>query len=134
MTPADGGGADGGGAVDGPVEGESLGDNEGGDGDVGADEGGGGAGGVDEVGVETGAKMGAGAGADPVISSKPAHMTQNDKISASIIHHTWKSPSFRKQNVSQMSSPNKFEKNLSQAQLQGSSQSRMILSNAQQFS
>jgi len=91
-------------------------------------------GGVDQVGVETGAKMGASAGADAVISSKPAHMTQNDKISASIIHHTRKNPSLRKQNVSQMSSPSKFEKNLSQAQLQGSSQSRMILSNAQQFS
>jgi hypothetical protein len=96
MTPADGGGADGGGpdsggAVEGPVEGE---------------------GGVEKVGVETGAKMGAGAGADAVISSKPAHVTQNDKISASIMHHTWKSPSLRKQNVSQMSSPSKFEKNL----------------------
>jgi hypothetical protein len=66
------------GAVGGPVEGESRGDNEGGDGDVGAgeggvgaggaDEGGVGAGGVDEVGVETGAKMGAGAAADVVIS------------------------------------------------------------------
>jgi hypothetical protein len=77
MTPADGGGA-----VEGPVEGESMGDNEGGDGDVGADKGGvvegevdeGGEGrvdegGVDEVGVETGAKVGAGAGADVVISS-----------------------------------------------------------------
>jgi len=63
MTLAD---ADGG--VGGPVEGESRGDNEGGDGDVGADEGGVGAGGVDEVGVEMGAKMGAGAGADVVIS------------------------------------------------------------------
>ncbi len=94
MTPADrggAGGADGCGAVEGPVEGE---------------------GGVEKVGVATGAKMGAGAGADPVISSKPAHMTQNDKISASIIHHTWKRPSLRKQNVSQMSSPSKFEKNL----------------------
>jgi hypothetical protein len=80
MTPADRGGAGGPdsggaggpdscGAVEGPVEGE---------------------GGVEKVGVETGAKMGAGAGPDPVISSKPAHMTQNDKISASIIHHTWK--------------------------------------------
>jgi hypothetical protein len=47
MTPADRGGA--GGAVEGPVEGE---------------------GGVEKVGVATGAKMGAGAGADPVISSK----------------------------------------------------------------
>jgi hypothetical protein len=56
------------GGIGGPVEGESRGDNEGGDGDVGADEGGVGAGGVDEVGVETGAKMGAGAGADVVIS------------------------------------------------------------------
>jgi hypothetical protein len=56
------------GAIGGPVEGESRGDNEGGDGDVGAGEGGVGAGGVDEVGVETGAKMGAGAGADVVIS------------------------------------------------------------------
>jgi hypothetical protein len=64
MTPADGGGA-----VEGPVEGESMGDNEGGDGDVGADEGGVVEGGVDEVGVETGAKVGAGAGADVVISS-----------------------------------------------------------------
>ncbi len=99
MTPADGGGADSGGAVEGPVEGE---------------------GGVEKVGVErgakigagAGAKMGAGAGADAAISSKPAHMTQNDKISASIIHHTWKSPSLRKQNVSQMSSPSKFEKKL----------------------
>ncbi len=61
MTPADCGGA---------VErGESMGDNEGGDGDVGADEGGVVEGGVDEVGVETGEKMGAGAGADVVISS-----------------------------------------------------------------
>ncbi len=62
--------ADGLGAVGGPVEGESRGDDEGGDGDVGADEGGVGEGGVDEVGVETGAKMGAGAGAgaDVVIS------------------------------------------------------------------
>jgi hypothetical protein len=56
------------GAVGGPVEGESRGDNEGGDGDVGADEGGVDACGVDEVGVETGAKMGAGAGTDVVIS------------------------------------------------------------------
>jgi hypothetical protein len=47
------------GAVGGPVEGESRGDNEGGEGGVGV-------GGVDEVGVETGAKMGA--GADVVIS------------------------------------------------------------------
>jgi hypothetical protein len=50
MTPADrggAGGADSGGAVEFPVEGE---------------------GGVEKVGVETGAKMGAGAGADPVIS------------------------------------------------------------------
>ncbi len=61
MTPADCGGV---------VErGESMGDNEGGDGDVGADEGGVVEGGVDEVGVETGEKMGAGAGADVVISS-----------------------------------------------------------------
>ncbi len=60
--------ADGGGGVGGPVEGESRGDNEGGDGDVGADEGGVDACGVDEVGVETGAKMGAGAGTDVVIS------------------------------------------------------------------
>ncbi len=51
------------GAVGGPVEGESRGDNEGGDGDVGAGEGGVGVG-----GVEPGAKMGAGAGADVVIS------------------------------------------------------------------
>ncbi len=60
--------ADDDGGVGGSVEGESRGDNEGGDGDVGADEGGVGAGGIDEVGVETGAKMGAGAGADVVIS------------------------------------------------------------------
>jgi len=61
MTPADDGGA---------VErGESMGDNEGGDGDVGADEGGVVEGGVDDIGVETGAKMSAGAGADVVISS-----------------------------------------------------------------
>jgi hypothetical protein len=79
-------------------------------------------------------------------------MTQNDKVSASIIYQTWKSPSLRKQNVNQMPSPSKFEKKLCmsnakpkqvqekimhvkcQAQLQASSQSRMILSNAQQFS
>jgi hypothetical protein len=61
MTPADGVGA---------VErGESMGDNEGGDGDVGADKGGVVEGEVDEVGVKTGAKMGVGAGADVVISS-----------------------------------------------------------------
>jgi hypothetical protein len=61
MTPTAGAGA---------VErGESMGDNEGGDGDVGADKGGVVEGGVDEVGVKTGAKMGVGAGADVVISS-----------------------------------------------------------------
>jgi len=61
MTPAAGAGA---------VErGESMGDNEGGDGDVGADKGGVVEGGVDEVGVKTGAKMGVGAGANVVISS-----------------------------------------------------------------
>jgi hypothetical protein len=56
MTPVDGAGA--------VEQGESMGDNEGGDGDVGADKGG-----VVEVGVKTGAKMGVGAGADVAISS-----------------------------------------------------------------
>jgi hypothetical protein len=77
MTPADGGGA-----VEGPVEGESLVDNEGGDGDVGADEGGGGEGGVEKVGVEIGAKMGAGAGADAVISSKQVDGIQPTNLSS----------------------------------------------------
>jgi hypothetical protein len=65
-------------------------------------------------------------------------MAQNDKVSASIIYHTWKSPNLREKNVNQMPSPSKFKKKIMhvkcQAQLQASSQSWMILSNAQQFS